>query len=59
MDFTQRANTRELLDEDDIPFADIRKNMEELEVINTWLGGHVITISGFKSMLGERKSIHV
>ena len=59
MDFTQRANTRELLDEDDIPFADIRKNMEELEVINTWLGGHAITISGFKSMLGERKSIHV
>jgi 2-polyprenyl-3-methyl-5-hydroxy-6-metoxy-1,4-benzoquinol methylase len=59
MDFTQRANTRELLDEDDIPFADIRKNMEELEVINTWLGGHVITVAGFKSMLGERKSIHV
>jgi 2-polyprenyl-3-methyl-5-hydroxy-6-metoxy-1,4-benzoquinol methylase len=59
MDFTQRANTRELLDEDDIPFADIRKNMEELEVINTWLGGHVITVAGFKALLGSRKSVHV
>lgn len=59
MDLSRRSNTRELLDEDGIPFADIRKNMEELEQINTWLGGHAITISGFKYLLGARKKIHI
>lgn len=59
MQFSQRAHTKELLDEDGIPFADIRKNMEELEVINTWLGGHAITVAGFKKVLGNRRSIHV
>lgn len=59
MNFSQRAYTRELLDEDDIPFADIRRNMEELETINTWLGGHAITLAGFKAILGNRKQVHV
>ena len=59
MDFSRRSNIKELLDEDGIPFADIRKNMEELEQINTWLGGHAITISGFKYLLKDRNKIHI
>jgi 2-polyprenyl-3-methyl-5-hydroxy-6-metoxy-1,4-benzoquinol methylase len=59
MDLRSRSNTKELLDEDGIPFADIRRNMEELETINTWLGGHAITIAGFKELLGTRKEIHI
>jgi 2-polyprenyl-3-methyl-5-hydroxy-6-metoxy-1,4-benzoquinol methylase len=59
MDFSRRADTKELLDEEGIPFADIRRNMEELEQINTWLGGHAITISGIKNLLGTRKKVHI
>jgi 2-polyprenyl-3-methyl-5-hydroxy-6-metoxy-1,4-benzoquinol methylase len=59
MDLRNRINTRELLDEEDIPFADIRKNMEELEVINTWLGGHAITLAGFRKLLGSRTQVHI
>lgn len=54
-----RSYKKELLDKDDIPFEDIRRNMQELNTINTWLGGHAITLSGFKKLLSNKKSIHV
>lgn len=47
----ERSYVKELLDRDDIPFEDIKRNMEELDVINTLLGGHAITIQGVKSLL--------
>ncbi|HEX5025470.1 MAG TPA: methyltransferase domain-containing protein [Agriterribacter sp.] len=51
----QRSTRKELLDNDDIPFDDIRQNMKELDFINTWLGGHAITISGLKKILATPK----
>ena len=48
-----------MLDRNDIPFADIKKNMQELDFINTWLGGHDITIKGFRTLAGSRKKISV
>jgi len=54
-----RSYQKELLDGDEIPFADIKKNMEELNTINTLLGGHAITVKGFASLIGERKKITV
>ncbi len=54
-----RSYTKELLDEDDIPFEHIKKNMQELETINTLLGGHRITIKGLKELIGNRKQIHI
>ena len=59
IDFRKRSYQKELLDEDDIPFADIQQNMKELDLINTHLGGHKITIEGFKKLSGERKTISV
>lgn len=53
MDFSKRSNTKELLDRDDIPFEDIRRNMSELEFINAHLGGHKITIAGLKTFLSH------
>lgn len=44
--FRARSYEHELLDRPDIPFKDIRRNMDELDFINTWLGGHDITIAG-------------
>ncbi|TCJ13356.1 methyltransferase domain-containing protein [Flaviaesturariibacter flavus] len=50
-----RTYEKELLDRDDIPFADIAQNMRELDVINTRLGGHVITTSGLRTLLGDER----
>lgn len=59
MDFRTRSNQPELLDRDDIPFGDIRKNMQELDFINTWLGGHAITLAGVKALAGDRKKLTI
>lgn len=59
-DYKKRSQQKELLDEDEIPFAEIVLNMKELEWINAHLGGHSITIKGFKSLLqNEKKAISV
>lgn len=59
MNLRQRSYQQELLDRDDIPFADIKRNMQELDFINTWLGGHAITLAGLRQLVGNRKSISV
>src|SRR5215831_6561936 len=50
LNFSERSYQKELLDRDDIPFDDIKQNMKELDFINKYLGGHKITISGFKAI---------
>ena len=53
MTFSQRSYQKELLDRSDIPFEDIRQNMEELDFINRKLGGHSITLAGLRSLLQQ------
>ncbi len=50
----ERSYKKELLDNDDIPFEDIKQNMKELNTINTLLGGHAITIKGVKALLNNK-----
>ncbi|WP_431211922.1 class I SAM-dependent methyltransferase [Puia sp. P3] len=50
-DFSHRSYEKELLDRDDIPFEDIRRNMLELDTINTLLGGHAITVKGMRELI--------
>jgi 2-polyprenyl-3-methyl-5-hydroxy-6-metoxy-1,4-benzoquinol methylase len=38
----------ELLDEEDIPVADLERNLDELEVINRLLGGHKASLKGIQ-----------
>lgn len=52
-DFSQRSNQKELLDSDSIPFEDIKQNMKELDFINTYLGGHEITLKGISSFISN------
>lgn len=40
-----------MLDRDDIPFADIKRNMQELDFINRRLGGHDITLDGIVALI--------
>ncbi len=54
-----RSYSKELLDEDNIPFEDIQRNMQEINIINAWLGGHTITLNGFRKLLGNKNKIHI
>ncbi len=57
MNWQERSNQLELLDGDDIPFEDIRRNMAEINTINTWLGGHQITLKGLQKLLPTNRSV--
>src|SRR5437763_12510827 len=49
--FHHRSYKKELLDRDDIPFEDIKRNMIELDFINRKLGGHDITLDGIVELI--------
>ncbi|MEO6548524.1 MAG: methyltransferase domain-containing protein, partial [Ferruginibacter sp.] len=50
INFRSRSYEKELLDGNDIPFKAIQQNMRELNVINSLLGGHKITVEGLKKI---------
>lgn len=53
--FEQRSTASELIDEPGIPFSDWETCLEELDVINTWLGGHAITVEGVNHLHRNKK----
>jgi len=55
----QRSYQQELMDADDIPFAAIAQTLRELNIINTKLGGHAITLEGVKQLTGNKESLVV
>lgn len=59
MDFSNRSDALELLDQPGIPAVDIQRNLYELSVINQKLGGHHISVEGFKQLANKEKQIHV
>jgi 2-polyprenyl-3-methyl-5-hydroxy-6-metoxy-1,4-benzoquinol methylase len=59
INFQHRSSGKELLDGMGIPFEDITMNLKELDFINSNLGGHTITVSGFKALAGKKKNISV
>lgn len=59
IDINKRSYKKELLDGDNIAVADTLQTMKELNFINTWLGGHSITLKGFKTLLQKKKSIAI
>lgn len=59
MNFSQRSYQPELLDDASIPFAAIRQNMLELNTINTYLGGHRITVKGVESLYRGQSQLHI
>ena len=52
--FSQRSFEKELLDEDGIPFEDIKVTLDELHFINTYLGGYNATRFGLDKLLRNR-----
>ncbi|SMO37641.1 methyltransferase domain-containing protein [Solitalea koreensis] len=48
-----RSSQLELLDAENIPYADLAQNLKELETINHYLGGHSITIKGLQRLISD------
>ncbi|MBC8034132.1 MAG: methyltransferase domain-containing protein [Chitinophagaceae bacterium] len=48
--FSQRSSKEELIDFPNVPFKDWTACLDELNTINTWLGGHKITTDGLKKL---------
>lgn len=59
IDLSQRSYTKELMDSDEIPFSDMAQTLKELNIINTRLGGHAITISGVKKLLASNEEVRI
>ena len=57
IDYKSRSLQKEILDQENIPFADIALNMKELNWINSRLGGHSITLEGFRKLLNRYKTV--
>ncbi|MEO7312086.1 MAG: methyltransferase domain-containing protein [Chitinophagaceae bacterium] len=59
MNLATRSYQQELLDADDIPFEAIKRNMQELNFINTKLGGHGISVQGLAALAAKKKHLHI
>ncbi|MFN4083002.1 MAG: methyltransferase domain-containing protein [Bacteroidia bacterium] len=58
--FKLRSTQKEYLDAEDLDTFELYQNLSELNFINTWLGGHQITLKGLKSfLLDKNKTYHV
>lgn len=56
IDLKNRSYEHELMDGKNIPFQDMAQTLEELNVINTMLGGHSITLKGVVALLKNKKN---
>jgi 2-polyprenyl-3-methyl-5-hydroxy-6-metoxy-1,4-benzoquinol methylase len=59
IDLSHRSYQAELMDRDDIPFAAMAQTLKELNVINTRLGGHAITLSGVKKLASQDSPVTI
>lgn len=59
IDLHQRSKAKELMDRDDISFEAMTQTLKELNIINTRLGGHAITLSGVKQLIIQNEAVRV
>src|SRR5258706_6089789 len=55
----QRSYQKELMDEDDIPFAAMAQTLKELNIVNTRLGGHAITLKGVRQFINDKEPLTI
>jgi 2-polyprenyl-3-methyl-5-hydroxy-6-metoxy-1,4-benzoquinol methylase len=56
--FTYRSDEKELLDETGIQQELLYKNLRELDILNTFTGGHAITLKGIKHLITDHAKIY-
>ncbi len=54
-----RSYQKELMDGDDISFAAMAQTLKELNIVNTRLGGHAITINGVKQLINNNQTVTI
>jgi 2-polyprenyl-3-methyl-5-hydroxy-6-metoxy-1,4-benzoquinol methylase len=59
INLSRRSYTKELMDRDDIPFADMAQTLKELNIINTRLGGHAITLKGVRQLINDKEPVTI
>ncbi|MBK5271776.1 MAG: methyltransferase domain-containing protein [Bacteroidia bacterium] len=59
MNFRQRSYQKELMDAEDIPFAAMALTLKELNIINTRLGGHAITLKGVQQFIKGKEPLTI
>jgi len=58
MDFSRRATEEELMDDLSLATDALRQNLDELETINTWLGGYTPVLRGLHLLRPRFPSAH-
>lgn len=53
--FSVRSSNKELLDQEEIPVADLFTNLKELDFINHWLGGYKISFDALRKVFRRDK----
>jgi ubiquinone/menaquinone biosynthesis C-methylase UbiE len=59
IDLRYRSYEKELMDADDIPFEAMAQTLKELNIVNTRLGGHAITLSGIKYFIKTNEPVAI
>lgn len=59
INFRYRSYQKELMDGDGIPFDVMAQTLKELNIINTRLGGHAITVNGLRQFINPGGAITV
>ncbi len=59
IDLSHRSYEKELMDRPDIPFADMAVTLRELNIVNTRLGGHRITLKALKHLARGCNDLHI
>jgi 2-polyprenyl-3-methyl-5-hydroxy-6-metoxy-1,4-benzoquinol methylase len=57
--FSNRSYAPEIMDDPNVPSEDMFLTLRELDKINTFLGGHHVTIKGLKNFIGNNNPIAV
>ena len=58
LNFKARSLQKEILDQNDIPTGDLYQNLLELNIINTWLGGHQVTLKVLNQFKLEKNIVY-
>src|SRR5687767_7556134 len=56
--FKKRSEETELMDDLQLSNDDLRRNLDELETINYWLGGHKVVLQALQKMLPQLRKLN-
>src|SRR5687768_16766426 len=56
--FKKRSEETELMDDLALSNDDLRRNLDELETINYWLGGHKVVLQAFQHLLPQLRQLN-